>query len=370
MKKHYIDTDVYVEAKKRIRHVIDSFDTVVVCFSGGKDSLCTLHLVGEVYDELGIKDKVKVIFRDEELIPDDVINFVRSYAESGRYDFRYFAVPLKSQKFILGKSYEYIQWDRNRKWLREPPFYAIRLPEGDNRVFDQYSMDTFSCEGYKGRIALVNGIRADESLLRLNSSCVKKNENYINATKDPRIKMVKPIFDWTENDIFLYFYKNKIKYCYIYDLQTLNGDKLRVSTPLHAESAKNIHKLATLYPTFYQQLVDIFPDILTQAMYYSQLDRSAASFEGYEPSIEGIKKYAEDTIDDKKYLQMALNCIEIAGNQRNRRMNTKTYGGFPLLHIIKSIQNGAYKRGRIMPTCNVTKEAEILEQKHREWMSR
>lgn len=35
----YQDTDVLTEAKKRIHHIFDIFDTVVVMFSGGKDSL-------------------------------------------------------------------------------------------------------------------------------------------------------------------------------------------------------------------------------------------------------------------------------------------------------------------------------------------
>lgn len=120
-KKYYIDNDVYSEAKKRIKKIIASFDSVIVAFSGGKDSLCVLHLVQEVYNELGITEKVKVFFRDEELIPDDVIEFVKGYAESGTYDFRYYAIPLKSSKYILGNSEEYIQWDSNRKWLRTPP---------------------------------------------------------------------------------------------------------------------------------------------------------------------------------------------------------------------------------------------------------
>jgi hypothetical protein len=37
----YIDTDVLTEAKKRIHHIFDLFDTVVVMFSGGKDSLAS-----------------------------------------------------------------------------------------------------------------------------------------------------------------------------------------------------------------------------------------------------------------------------------------------------------------------------------------
>lgn len=76
--KRYIDTDVYTETKKRIHHIYDLFDSVVVCFSGGKDSLATLHIAWEVAQERG-KTHIDVIFRDEELIPDEVINFVDEY---------------------------------------------------------------------------------------------------------------------------------------------------------------------------------------------------------------------------------------------------------------------------------------------------
>ena len=48
------------EAKKRIHHIYDLHDSIAVNFSGGKDSLATLHLVWEVAQERGLK-KVKVI---------------------------------------------------------------------------------------------------------------------------------------------------------------------------------------------------------------------------------------------------------------------------------------------------------------------
>lgn len=346
-KKKYIDSDVYTEAKKRIRHVINTFDNVLVAFSGGKDSLLALCLVEEVYKEMGITEKVKVFFRDEELIPDDVIDFVRSKAESGQYDFRYYAIPLQSSKFILGNTYEYVQWDKDRRWLRQPPEYAIRLPEDEYRVFSQYDADEFICSKEKGRVAIITGIRADESLTRLQSCCVKRNENYINATQSKRIKLVKPIYDWTERDLFVYFCKNDIKYCDIYDHQMWNGQQLRVATPLHAECSKQFAKQKTLYPKFYEQLIDLFPEMIVQGMYWKEYDRTGIIYE-YEHSFDGIRKYIDDVITDPAQNALAKKRVKNAETIRNNKMKNdegiENFGGYPVLYVFKSVLAGQYKR--------------------------
>ena len=337
--KKYLDIDVYQAAKQRIKHVLNLFDSVLVAFSGGKDSLCVLNLVKEVYAELGIKEKVKVFFRDEEVIPDNVINFVQSMAESGEYDFRYYAIPLKSTKFILGNTVEYVQFDPNRKWLRQPPEYAIRLPKGDNRIFSQYE---------KGKVAIINGIRADESLIRLRSCINKKNENYINSTESKRIKLVKPIYDWTEKDIFVYFCKNDIRYCGIYDEQLFNDEALRVSTPLHAESAKKFDKIKTRNPQFYEQLVTLFPEMLVQDRYWSEYDRQKTfNADEYAHTITGLYQYIKDTISDEAQRKLAVKRVKTAWTMRINKMNAgqrHNFGGYPLLYLFEVVAAGQFKR--------------------------
>lgn len=346
-KKRYIDEDVYTMAKRRIKHVVQTFDSVLVSFSGGKDSLATLYLVDEVYKELGIEEKVKVVFRDEELIPDDVIQFVTAEAMSGKWDFRYYAIPLESSKLILGETYDYIQWDSEREWVRQPPEFAIRLEKGDNRVFNQYEADTFICKDEVGRVAIINGIRADESLVRFQSSVMKKNENYILSTKDKRIKFVRPIYDWTEEDIFIYFYKAGIPYAPIYNKQMWNKQRLRVATPLHAESAKQLGKLRTIYPTFYEQILRIFPEVEVQDRYWGEFDRLGVIYQ-YPRTFDGIRKYVYENITDANQRALAIERLASAERNRNSRMKTvegrKNFGGYPVLQVFKAILAGQYKR--------------------------
>ena len=344
--KEYIEANVYDEAKKRIRHVLNTFDKIYVSFSGGKDSLALLRLVEEVYKEEEINEKINVIFRDEEIIPDDVVDFVDKEYKSGKHNFYYYAVPLKSNKFILGNTYDYIQWDNNREWLRPKPDYAITLDKNDTRVFDQYSMDKFIVDGVKGKIAFLTGVRADESLVRLNAVINKKNENYINSSQIKNVKLVKPIFDWTQDDVFIYFYKQKIEYCGIYDMQILNNDSLRVSTPLHSEASKNFNKIRTLYPKFYQQIVDLFPEMLVQERYWKEYDRKSIIYQ-YEHTWEGVINYIDEHLTGHQNMlakKRVFECMTMRKNHLAKGKGLHNLGGYPILHVFKTIVSGGFKR--------------------------
>ena len=186
------DRDVHEAALDRIDRVYNSHDEVWVSYSGGKDSRVCLKLMEEYLDSNGYKEKINVIFRDEEVIQGSIRDFVLEDAKNPRYNFVYMATPLHSEIYVLGSKKKYVQWDNDRKWLVPKPEIAEML-EG-NIICDQYDFDKYYFKNEKRKkIAMIIGIRAQESITRF-QGIVNSIIPYL--TKSPKVKNIslfKPI---------------------------------------------------------------------------------------------------------------------------------------------------------------------------------
>ena len=349
----YEDRNVYEAALDRIDRIYNSHDEVWIAFSGGKDSLAVLKLTEEYFDKNGYTDKINVLFRDEEVINGVIRDFVLTFVDNPRYNFRYYTTQLESEIYILGEKKTYIQWDQDRKWVVPKPDIGITL----DGVYSQFTFDKVVFDKKNRRVCIVTGIRASESLMRFQGITMSKVCYLTKNLELKNVTMGKPIYDWEEKDVFKYFYEKDIEYCQVYDQQVFNKDPLRVATVLHAEAAKQLHKLKTLDPVLYNQIMDVFPEVDVQARYYKDLVRGQTQKIAYEYKEKAggdywgaILLYIKENISDPKQQKQALQRVARARlTRKNKQSLSRPFGGFPALFVFGKVIGGGYKRA-ITPT--------------------
>jgi len=117
-----------------------------------------------------------------------------------------------------------------------------------------------------------------------------------------------------------------------------NGDQFRVATPVHQEAAKRFDKLKTLDPTLYQQIINIFPEMILQERYYKEFDRDAIK-KKYGKNMHTVLDYIKDYITDPKQKHEAYKMFKktVVANRNDPK-------GYPVSHIINYFIGGSYKR--------------------------
>jgi len=347
--KTYLEgTDVLTKGKERVRQILRQYDGFVVMFSGGKDSWALLLLVEAVFKEDGRKDKITVVFRDEEVINQSIVDFVMWVKATDRFNLIWFAYPMNVGFHLMGTYNTFVAWNPNRKWHRQPPDFAIRSLGVDTSTMDEWKVSEYERGFYNimGNGCVMLGIRAAESLKRFMAMTSKIKDNWIGGST-PGLSTASPLYDWEEQDIFKWFYDCQETYCSVYDAQMWAGLSLRVSSSLHSQSFDKLENLKNTEPAYWAQLVSVLPQLEAQVRYAKEVDLLAV-LRTYPHTFEGLRQYVADHLNEE-FTPLALQYIGACESLRKRNEKTHPLGSVPLRGVFMAIANGSYWGGVTSP---------------------
>ena len=242
--KKYIDKNVYEATQERIEYIFNEFDTVLVSFSGGKDSGVCLEMCYDYAKKHNMLHKLAMVHMDYEaqyqMTTDYVDETFKRFNDIERY---WLCLPIYAQCACrMDKGY-WIPWEKSKKdiWVREMPTYDYVINE-DNCEFeikkDDFEIPKGFFEWFKKKhpnTVNVVGIRTDESLNRFRAIASDKVRKY-KSLKWINEDKAYIIYDWNVDDVWIYNCKFEKPYNKLYDLfynAGLNVDQMRVASPFN-----------------------------------------------------------------------------------------------------------------------------------------
>jgi len=295
-KKKYQEQNVYDAALERIEHLYNTYDDVIVSFSGGKDSTAMLLCTIDVATKLG-RLPVKAVFYDEEAIHPPTIDYVRRVAQSSEVELDWYCLPIKHRNACSNSQPFWHCWHPDEKdiWVRDLPPEAIT----DHKRFVMgQSMQEFGLAHFKNTNKVVmQGIRTEESIRRYRAVAMKKNENYI-SKPNKGIYFAYPIYDWSSKDVWRLVKNKNADYNKTYDIfnrTDLYGSllKQRVCPPFGEEPLRGLYLYSECFPEMWEKMIYRVAGAATAARYgntemYSQ---------GYKPEHTCWRDHIKNVLD-------------------------------------------------------------------------
>lgn len=285
--KQGVQTDVYTLALERVERLYSLFDTIVVMFSGGKDSTAVLNTVTTVAARLG-KLPVKVVFWDEEAISYEVEDYVRRTAARPDIDLTWYCVPIKHRNACSKESPYWTTWNPAEAdlWVRPMPPEAARGIDGYDWRAEVQSIPALSSlvlnDPNLGRVCQVMGIRAQESLTRTRAVTRRTFDNYIVEVAvgaswgqvqvkplTPQYKAY-PIYDWKTEDVWAAPARFGWDYCEAYDLMEMAGIapyNQRLAPPFGEQPFRSLWMWKECFPAVWDKMCGRVPGAAAAALY-------------------------------------------------------------------------------------------------------
>lgn len=271
--KIYSDKNVYEAAQERLKYIFDTFENVLVAFSGGKDSGVLLNLAYDFAKSNNMLDKLAMYHLDYEAQYTETTKYVaecfRAYPGIKKM---WICIPVTVPCAVSVTESYWIPWDSAKKniWAREMP-NSEHVINVDNAPFKlipgtadytfQSDLNEWFADQY-GSTAVLIGIRTDESLNRYRAiASDKKVHTYNNKSYlvgNSHVCSAYPIYDWSVEDVWIANAKFGYTYNKLYDLMYQAGltiHQMRVASPFLSQGAESLKMYKVIEPNMWAKLL-------------------------------------------------------------------------------------------------------------------
>lgn len=326
VKRRESSIDVVKAAEIRITNVFNNGLPVFMSFSGGKDSLCMAQLVYNLVQRGKVNPSQLVVqFIDEEAIfpciEKTVKNWRKRFILMGA-KFEWYCLEVRHYNCFneLSNDESFICWDREKEdvWVRQPPSFAIRSHQLLKPRVETYQ--DFLPRTCQSGITMT-GIRTAESVQRLQNIATMTRAGKTMTAKH----QIFPIYDWTNNDVWLYLLNEHVEipdiYLYLWQAGTRKG-QLRVSQFFSIDTARSLVKMNEYYPDLMERVIRREPNAYLAALYWDSemFGRNSAT----RRSIEADS----DKKDYKAELIKMFNNMDVYFTTEHKRQIASKYRNF------------------------------------------
>lgn len=268
MGRKYLGADVFNVAVDRMVALYKEGHRVVVSFSAGKDSGICLEICLIAARETN-RLPVEVVLRDEEIMYPGTYEYAERVAARPEVQFNWLIAHQPIINVFNRKEPYWWVFDQKLKpeeWVRQPPAIAQYITQ---KSIDQMTIPARFPPAPGKRLYAVIGLRISESRGRMYG--LFSSGGYVTGENKYGVANVRPIYDWSDSDVWKAIHDNKWDYNKAYDTMHAAGvpkNKLRIAPPtMNAAGIGELAKAAAAWPKWFNKVCTRLQGVRTAAQF-------------------------------------------------------------------------------------------------------